>query len=365
MIYRESKVYFDGSHYIAIPHTNRPPSNRRKPVEELIEVRQEQTGETVAQSTEPVREEAKEARTASAEPDFSDDNIFEEGCVYLTPETAPFPFAFDAQPQSDEQNPATVRMTRKDLFEQLYAQTTDLPRKERKSAILAAMLPYFDDSSRAESYVNTQFERKLRNLICRRVRLTRKVNLQEFNYFCTFTYDGSKHDEESFKRKLRGCFKMMCHRKQWKYVGVWERSPEKQRLHFHGLFYIPDGAMPGELVEVKDYSPFKDCVQTTIQNTYFNERFGRSDFKPVEDNASLGEAIAYLTKYMEKTGEKIVYSKGLPQFFISDVMENDVVCPIGQEDKKLLLFDDFECWDEGEFVGNVSREVIERMRKVN
>ena len=39
MIYRESKVYFDGSHYIAIPHTNRPPSNRRKPVEEFIEVR--------------------------------------------------------------------------------------------------------------------------------------------------------------------------------------------------------------------------------------------------------------------------------------------------------------------------------------
>jgi hypothetical protein len=158
---------------------------------------------------------------------------------------------------------------------------------------------------------------------------------------------------------------MMCHRKYWKYVGVWERSPEKQRLHFHGLFYIPDGAMPGELVEVKDYSPIKDSVQTTIQNTYFNERFGRSDFKPVEDNASIGEAIAYLTKYMEKTGEKIVYYKGLPQFFISDIMENDVVCPIGQEDKKLLLFDDFECWDEGEFVGNVSREVIERMRKVN
>lgn len=188
MIYRESKVYFDGSHYIAIPHTNRPPSSRRKPVEELIEVRQEQSAETVAQSTEPVREETKEVRTATAESDFSDDDIFEEGCVYLTPETAPFPFAFDNEPQFEEQNSATVRMTRKDLFEQLYAQTADLPRKDRKAAILATMLPYFDDDSRAESYVNMQFERKLRNLICRRVRLTRKVNLQEFNYFCTTTY---------------------------------------------------------------------------------------------------------------------------------------------------------------------------------
>lgn len=187
MIYRESKVYFDGSHYIAIPHTNRPPSNRRKPVEEFIEVRQEQTGETVAQPTEPVREEAKEARTATAEPDFSDDDIFEEGCVYLTPETAPFPFAFDAQPQSDEQNPATVRMTRKDLFEQLYAQTADLPRKDRKASILTAMLPYFQDELAAKMFVEENFNRKIRNLIARKIRLARKANLQEFNYFCTVT----------------------------------------------------------------------------------------------------------------------------------------------------------------------------------
>ena len=103
----------------------------------------------------------------------------------------------------------------------------------------------------------------------------RKVNLQTFNYFCTFTYDSAKHTEESFMRKLKGCFKMMCHRRNWKYVGVWERSPEKKRLHFHGLFYIPDGAMVGELIEVHDYSPIKKKVQHTIQNTYFNERFGQ------------------------------------------------------------------------------------------
>ena len=188
MIYRESKVYFDGSHYIAIPHTNRPPSKRRKPVEELIKVRQEQSAETVAQSTESVHDEAKEIRTATAEPDFSDDDIFEEWCVYLTPETAPFPFAFDAQPQSEEQKPATVRMTRKDLFEQLYAQTADLPRKERKSAILAAMLPYFQDEFAAKMFVEENFNRKIRNLVARKIRLARKANLQEFNYFCTITY---------------------------------------------------------------------------------------------------------------------------------------------------------------------------------
>lgn len=214
-------------------------------------------------------------------------------------------------------------------------------------------------------FVNAQFERKLRNIICRKVRLMRKVNLQTFNFFCTFTYDSAKHTEESFMRKLKGCFKMMCHRRNWKYVGVWERSPEKKRLHFHGLFYIPDGAMVGELIEVHDYSPIKKKVQHTIQNTYFNERFGRSDFKPVVDRRMLGEAVAYLTKYMEKTGEKIVYSKGLPQYFISDILDEDVVCTIGQEDRKLLLYDNFNCWDEGCLVGPVSKEVIAQMRKSN
>lgn len=75
--------------------------------------------------------------------------------------------------------------------------------------------------------------------------------------------------------------------------------------------------------------------------------------------------MKYLIKYIEKTGEKIVYSKGLPQFFISDIAEEDIVCKIGAEDKKLLLFDDFMCYDYGCLMGNVSKETIKQMRKVN
>ena len=70
-------------------------------------------------------------------------------------------------------------------------------------------------------------------------------------------------------------------------------------------------------------------------------------------------------KYMEKTGEKIVYSKGPPQYFISDIMDDDVACNIGVDDSKLLLFDDFKCFDEGTYMGTVSKETINSMRKVN
>ena len=77
-------------------------------------------------------------------------------------------------------------------------------------------------------------------------------------------------------------------------------------------------------------------------------------------------ATQYLMKYLEKSGERIVYSKNTPTYFISDVLEEDVVCSMN-EDKavKLLLFDDFACWDEGCYIGQVSPEVISQMRKTN
>ena len=42
-----------------------------------------------------------------------------------------------------------------------------------------------------------------------------------------------------------------------------------------------------------------------------------------------------------------------------------MVCRVGVDDRKLLLFDDFGGWDEGCYVGKVSKDVIERMRKEN
>ena len=59
--------------------------------------------------------------------------------------------------------------------------------------------------------------------------MTRKINLQTFNFFVTFTYNSELHTEESFRKKLKNCLSHFCTRKGWKYVGVWERSPEIER----------------------------------------------------------------------------------------------------------------------------------------
>ena len=249
-------------------------------------------------------------------------------------------------------------------FEKAYKGAKAKKRKERITEIVAELKPQFESEEQAAEYVRAEMERIKRNLIVRRTRLTRKINLGNWNYFCTFTYDDQKHTEASFKVKLRDCFKKMCHRRNWIYIGVWERSPNSNRLHFHGLFNIPTNSMVGELVEHRDYSTKNHRIQITLQNSYFTERFGRNDFEPI-DRQELPNATAYLMKYIEKSGERIVYSKNTHAYFISDILDDDVVCTIGQEDRKLLLFDNFNCFDDGVYVGEVSPEVIKQMPKKN
>ena len=290
MAYQGAKVYFDGSHYIAIPQKTQPTTTRGS--------------------------------------GFKDAEFDEK----------------------------------KKAFGAAYKNTKAKRRKEKFDELVEAMQPLFKSEKETAEFVKANMERINRNLIERRKRLARKINLGEWDYFCTFTYDDKKHTEEDFRKKLSDTFKKLRSRYGWEYLGVWERSPDKERLHFHGLFYVP--RMIGELVERTDYSTKNHRMQTTLQNTYFEARFGRNDFSSI-DRETLSKASAYLMKYIEKSGERIVYSRGTATYFISDIIDDDVVCTIGQEDRKLLLFDDFSCFDQGVYIGAVSRETIKQMRKTN
>lgn len=332
MPFPKCKVYSDGSHFIGIPHTTRPYRPRREPHDELITI-----DDGVFSELENTPSEPYEA--------------LDEEYIDLPEET----------PQDDAGAVGTARrITRREYFDELYEKTVDMARSKRRDFLIKALLPYFLNIDKAQHYVEIQMERKMRNLVSRRVRVNRKVNLNEFNYFCTFTYDGKKHTEEEFREKLRQCFSTFSKRRGWKYIGVWERSPKKKRLHFHGLFFIPEGTMPGKMIEVSDFSITTHRRQTTVQNTYFNERFGRSDFQML-DPESTAAAVRYILKYLEKSGERIVFSKGLPDHFISDIMDDDVVCRYGVDDRKLLLRDDFKCFRDGEYIGTVDRTVIDRL----
>ena len=68
---------------------------------------------------------------------------------------------------------------------------------------------------------------------------------------------------------------------------------------------------------------------------------------------------------MEKTGERLVYGGKLPTFFLSDIVDEDVICPFGAYDAKLLLYDKFTCIKDGEIIGEVGEETIKQMKKCN
>lgn len=331
MPYSKVKVYSDGSHRIGIPYEPNPHAGKRHKVPE-----------EVSTVTEP-------AEDVSAMPDVN--TVGNEPA------------------QTERENIQTVpkqrRMTRKELFEELYQKSADMKKRERKSYVQKEMLPYFKDSISCRAFVEHNFNRKHRNMVCRKMRLWRKINQQTFNYFVTFTFDDKKHTEESFQKKLMQCLQHFSSRKDWLYIGAWERGKDTNRLHFHGIFYIPEGAMSGEMEEVRDFDTRKRKKQTIRQNTFFAERFGRNEFRPISHSSELPQMVRYLMKYIEKSGGKLIYSRGLYQYFVTDIMDEDIICPYGEEERKIILFDDFGCWMGGEYIGqSSSKEVIARLPKV-
>ena len=252
----------------------------------------------------------------------------------------------------------------KEQIEKVFKDNKGKPKKEKIEIAVNEIKEIIKDENIARDIVLRNVDKTQKNLIERRKRLSRKANLQKWDYFCTFTYDSNKLKEEIFRIKFLNCIRHLANRNGWKYIGVFEKSPTKERLHFHGLFYIP--IMVGKIIEKKDYSTKNHQMQITHQNTFFLNRFGRNDFKELpQTRIVLSQTISYLMKYIQKTGEKIIYSKGLSTYFTSDIAEDDIICTIGQEDRKLLLCDNFKCMIEGEVIGNVSPEVIDKMPKVN
>ena len=87
---------------------------------------------------------------------------------------------------------------KKEQFEAAYRKSQKLPRKERKAHMRKAMEEAIPDKAQRKEYVERNNERKKTNAIRRKVRLSKKVNLQrEWSYFCTFTFSDEKHTEET------------------------------------------------------------------------------------------------------------------------------------------------------------------------
>ena len=115
-----------------------------------------------------------------------------------------------------------------DIFAFLYADglKCDMTDKELREFILTNLEDLFPVFPDLEKYVNENVDRMMRNTWQREKRFRRKAYLNKWNYFVTFTYNGKKHTEETFRKKLRKCLSNLHTRRGWNFMGVWERGEE-------------------------------------------------------------------------------------------------------------------------------------------
>ncbi len=276
-------------------------------------------------------------------PDKVKCKIYNDGGHYVG-----IPYFPEGKKRAERTTPTQEKLYMREMFDSLYAHTvTERKKKEEAKEFLRANLCHlFEEEKALDEFIDENIKRKTHNLHARKSRFRKKANLNEWTHFITITYSDEKHSEDNFRKKLRKCLCNLHTRRNWRYMGVFERAPETGRLHFHALMYIPDGEMIGNIEEKRDYSTKQKKMQITYENSFFAKAFGRNDFKeicPVE--LKYGNGISYLLKYIDKTGDKLTYSRGVPTEIYREIDGKDIVCEMRDFVLKYVLFDDVLDWE--------------------
>ena len=123
----------------------------------------------------------------------------------------------------------------------------------------------------------------------------------------------------------------------------------KEKVEIYGSIRerAGNGEMTGSIYEKKDYNKKSGKITITRINTFFENGFGRNDFRPVnEKEITHGNTINYLLKDISKSGEKIVYSRGIPSEVCVKVKERDIAGETFDYVEKVVLFDDVISWEK-------------------
>lgn len=287
-------------------------------------------------------------------PFFDDDMPFADGWYKITHDGGHFVATRCMRSQRKHNTGGVNKKEDIDIcFDSLYtaAMRKGLKDTKRESAltdfITAGMMKLYANHGDLCEYISDHIRRKRRNVFARKKRFRRKAYLNKWNYFVTFTFDGEKHTPETFRQKLRKCLSNLHCRRGWRYMGVFEYSPEKGRIHFHALAYIPDGQMLGKIEEKSSYSPQEGKMRTRRENSFFAAAFGVNDFEEIDETAlTYGHTVDYILKYIEKQGERIVYSRGIATEICRKLTATDIITEfVHYGCETCLLFDNILNWE--------------------
>lgn len=192
-------------------------------------------------------------------------------------------------------------------------------------------------------YIKDFIDRQIINLKSRKRLFRRKALSNDWNYFATFTYDDKKHTEETFVKTLKKKLQNLHTNYGWLYMGCFERS-KKDRLHFHGLLYVPKGTMRGNICETEYYDTNSHKKAVCYINSEFEDKIGRNDFKSITTNDfTFTTALEYILKYIGKSNNRVVYSRGIKDdiFALVDYEEN-VICRVNENSPYFILGEETE-----------------------
>jgi len=184
------------------------------------------------------------------------------------------------------------------------------------------------------------YDREKENLKNRKRLFKRKALSNEWNYFCTFTYDDKKHNEESFVKTLKKKLQNLHTNYGWLYMGCFERS-STNRLHFHGILYVPNGAMKSKIREEIYYDTKAHKKAISYINVEFEDKLGRNDFKPItKADLTFTHSLDYILKYIGKENQRIIYSRGIKDdiFALVDIDEA-LICKVSDDSPYYVLAD--------------------------
>ena len=197
--------------------------------------------------------------------DYIRENPFEERHYYKIYHDGSHPVGTRVLRSKGKLPPKRPAQTAFDIaFDSLYfqAKRKGLKDEEMADQIQAGLEKLYPASSALRKYILGKMDKKQRNLWKRIKRFKRKMNMNKWNYFVTFTCDPKKHTEESFRKKLRKCLSNLHTRRGWKYMGVFEYGETNGSIHFHALIYVPNGEMIGK---INAYIASNCDVKTPVQ----------------------------------------------------------------------------------------------------
>ena len=100
-------------------------------------------------------------------------------------------------------NKKKVKNKTEEKVKELYKNETGT-KKEKIEKVTEKINEDVKDIEKSKQIVASTLEKEKRNKTVRLTRLMRKLGLQQWTHFCTFTYDGNKLTEKEFKEKKIG-----------------------------------------------------------------------------------------------------------------------------------------------------------------